>query len=317
MEKVYDVLHVGIICADMPLKVPCETIDFSVDSVKLDDVAILPGGDATNASIVMSRLGKRVALAAKTGDDPFGHIITDIVRRSGVDMRYMKADAGSRTSISVVLINARGERTFLFLPESIQSFSLEDIDIEAIQKARHVNLGSLFAHPKLDRGGAEELFKLAKGFGATTSADVTHDSHGTGFSGIKGLLKYVDYFMPSYIEGKYLSGETDPSRMADFFIRETGDKTVVIKMGEEGCFIKSRGKCIRVRPYTVKAIDTTGAGDNFVAGWLTGLANGWELEQCGEFANAVAGYSVQFLGATTGSMNMENILEFMQKTPRK
>lgn len=317
MERTYDVLHVGIICADMPLKIPCDTIDFTVDSIKLDDVTILPGGDATNASTVMAYLGKRVALAAKTGADTFGQIITDKVKKSGVDTTYVKADENSRTSISVVLINAKGDRTFLFLPGSIKGFSLEDIDLDAVKRARHVNLGSLFAHPKLDRGGAEELFKLAKASGATTSADMTHDSHGTGFAGIRNILKYVDYFMPSYIEGKYLSGETVPEKMADFFLRETGEKTIVIKLGEEGCCIKSAGKCITVRPYKVKAVDTTGAGDNFVAGFLTGLSNGWELEQCGEFANAVAGFSVQYLGAATAEISMERVVEFMQKTPRK
>lgn len=316
MEKTWDILNVGIMVADMPLKIPYEVLDFMVDSIKLDDVTIIPGGDATNSAIVQSRLGKKAAVAAKVGDDDFGHIVKKIVEKRGADTRYVKVDPDSRTSISVVVINAKGDRSFLFYPGSLQDFSLEDIDIDALKSARHVNLGSLFAHPKLDRGGAEELFKLAKTFGATTSADVTHDSHGTGFTGIRGLLRYVDYFMPSYIEGKYLSGETMPEKMADFFIKETGDKTVVIKMGEEGCFIRSRGKSIKIRPYKVKAIDTTGAGDNFVAGFLTGLSNGWELEQCGEFANAVAGYSVQFLGATTEEMSMEHVMEFMKKTPR-
>jgi sugar/nucleoside kinase (ribokinase family) len=123
--------------------------------------------------------------------------------------------------------------------------------------------------------------------------------------------------MPSYAEAKYLSGETEPERMADFFIRETGDKTVVIKLGEEGCFIRSQGKSLTVRPYQVDALDTTGAGDNFVAGFLTGLSEGWELERCAEFACGVAGFSVRHLGATTPEMNMGRVLEFMRNTPRK
>jgi 2-dehydro-3-deoxygluconokinase len=317
MDKAFDVLHAGIMCADVSLKIPYDSMDFSIDSMRIDDAVILPGGDATNASRVMARLGKKAALASKIGKDDFGIAIKKIVDKSGVDTSYIKMDPESRTTISFVLINKKGDRIFLVYSGSLQEFSIEDIDMSVLKKARHVNFGSYFAHPKMDKGGVERLFKAAKAAGLSTSADVTYDSSGTGFEAIKGSLRYVDYFMPSYVEGRYLTGETEPERMADFLIRETGDKTVVIKMGEEGCFIKSQGKCIRSRPFDVKAVDTTGAGDNFVAGFLTGLSNGWDLERCAEFANAVAGFSVQFIGAVTAEMSMERIQEFMRVTPRK
>jgi sugar/nucleoside kinase (ribokinase family) len=317
MEKAFDVLHIGIMCADIPLKIPYDTVDFTVDSIILDDARMGPGGDAANAAQVMARLGKKSALLAKIGDDAFGHIIKKIVEESGADTSFVKMDPVSKTPVSVVLINKKGDRSFLMIPGSIREFSVEDVDADALRKARHVNFSSFFAHPEMDRGGAGEIFKLARSFGATTSADVTHDIYGSGFAGIRESLRCVDYFMPSYAEGKYLTGETEPERIADFIIRETGDKTVVIKMGEEGCFVKSRGKCFRSRPYKTTAVDTTGAGDNFVAGFLTGLTNGWEIERCADFANAVAGFSVRHIGATAPEMGMECVLEFIKSTPLK
>ncbi len=317
MAKTIDVLNVGILCTDMPLKIPYDAVDFSVDSIKLDAVPVLPGGDAANVSQVMARLGKKTALATKIGDDAFGHVVYKIVEQSGVNMRYVKLDPSLQTAISVVLINRKGDRSFLFLPGSIRELALEDIDPAAVRQARHVNLGSFFAHPKMDRQGALELFKMAKENGATTSADATHDSYGTGFDGIKPSLKYLDYFIPSFAEGKYLTGESEPERIADAIVREAdGDITVVIKMGEDGCFIKSRGKGRRVPSFKTTAVDTTGAGDNFVAGFLTGVSSGWELEECAEFANAVAGFSVRRLGATSPDMSMEAIREFIKNTPR-
>jgi sugar/nucleoside kinase (ribokinase family) len=314
MDKTIDVLHVGILCTDIPLKIPCDIIDFTVDSIVLDEVPVFPGGDAANVAQVMARLGKNTALATKIGDDAFGHIVYKTVEQSGVDMRYVTLDASLKTAISVVMINRSGDRTFLFLPGSIRELTQDDIDPAAVKQARHVNLGSFFAHPRMDRGGARELFKMAKEYGATTSADVTHDSYHTGFEGIKDSLRYIDYFMPSYAEGKYLTGESEPERIADVLIREAGgDITVVLKMGAEGCFVKSRGKCFRTRAFKVRAVDTTGAGDNFVAGFLTGVSNGWELEQCAEFANAVAGLSVQHLGATSPDMSMAKVREFIKE----
>lgn len=317
MDKLYDVLHIGIVVGDIPVKVPYDVLDFTQDTIPLDSVQVLPGGDATNAAIVMSRLGKKAGLCAKIGNDHFGHAVVSLVENCGVDVRCVKVDPSTRTSVTIVLINARGERSFLYSKGNNDDFSLEDVDCAALANARHVNFGSLFAHPKLNRGGAEELFKTAKKFGATTSADVTFDSTGTGFVGIRGALRYVDYFLPSYGEAKYLSGETDPERMADFFIRETGDKTVVIKMGDEGCFVRSQGKSLFVRPYQVVPVDTTGAGDNFVAGFLMGLTSGWELEACADFACAVGALSVQHLGATSDAVNLNTVQAFMRRTPRR
>lgn len=317
MHKGIDVLNVGILCADIPLKVPYDTIDFSVDSIQLDEVSVLPGGDAANVSQALARFGIRTALATKTGDDVFAYLVYKTLKKSGVITQYGRMDAGLKTSVSVVLINSKGDRSFLFLPGSIWELTLEDIDPDAVRQARHVNYGSFFASPSLDKAGIRELFKLAKENGATTSADVTHDSYGIGFNGIKNSLQYIDYFIPSYAEGKSLTGEIEPERMADMLIREAkNDMTVIIKMGERGCFYKSRGKCGRIPSYKAKAVDTTGAGDNFVAGFLTGLMSGWELEESLDFANAVAGFSVQHIGAVSPDMSMDSVREFIRNTPR-
>ena len=309
-------LHIGLIVADMPIKVPYQCIDFTQDSIPIEKFDILPGGDATNAACVMARLGKKAGLCAKIGDDNFGRIVIKTVGECGVDVENIKADTDTKTSMSVVLINDRGERSFLFCSGNNQDFSLNDIDLAKLSKAKHINYGSFFGLPKLDKEGAAKLFQAAHRLGITTSADVTEDCFHVGYSGIREALAHVDFFMPSYGEAKYLSGESEPEKMADFFIRDTGEKTVVVKMGEEGCFIRSGGKSRRVRSYKVIPVDTTGAGDNFVAGFLTGLTNGWDVVQCADYACAVAAFSVQHLGATSDLMNQQAIEDFIRRTPR-
>jgi len=85
----------------------------------------------------------------------------------------------------------------------------------------------------------------------------------------------------------------------------------VIKLGEKGCFIRSGTKNFIVPAFDVNPVDTTGAGDSFVGGFLAGLMRGWDIERCARLGNGVAGFKTQFIGATTSQMSMERVLEFM------
>lgn len=315
MERKYDLVNVGIIVADLLIKLPCETLDFQSDMIRLPEIPLRPGGDAANSSITAAHLGLNVALCCKTGDDAVGRLVLSMVGDAGVDVSMAKTGSNLKTNVSAVMINSRGDRSLVCCSGNNRELSIEDIDLETLKQTRHVNISSLLAHPKLDRGEGETLFKMAKESGATTSADVTNDSYGTGFDGMKGILPYTDYFMPSYTEGKYLSGENEPERIADFFLRQ-GAGTIVIKLGGEGCLIKSKGRSIRCPAFNITPVDTTGAGDNFAAGFITGLLDGRELEACGRYANAVAAMSTLNLGATS-PIDTGMVEIFMEKTPVK
>jgi sugar/nucleoside kinase (ribokinase family) len=102
--------------------------------------------------------------------------------------------------------------------------------------------------------------------------------------------------------------------MADLFLAE-GVKLAVIKLGKNGCFVKSSsGEKYLLPTYTdMKPVDTTGAGDSFVAGFLAGILKGWDLHECGRFANAVGTHCVMKVGASNGIKSLEETLEFMKK----
>lgn len=88
-------------------------------------------------------------------------------------------------------------------------------------------------------------------------------------------VSYIDLFIPSYEEAVQLSGKGNPEEIADVFL-SMGVKVAVIKLGRDGCFIKAQsGEKYLIPTYTdIKPVDTTGAGDSFVAGFLTGLTKG-------------------------------------------
>jgi sugar/nucleoside kinase (ribokinase family) len=111
-----------------------------------------------------------------------------------------------------------------------------------------------------------------------------------------------------------ITGKTSPQDVAQVFM-SYGVGTVGLKMGEEGSYVRSKDREMLVPPYVVEAVDATGAGDAYAAGFLTGLVQGWDLEKTARFANAVGALCVTAVGATTGIRSLRETLEFMEKTP--
>jgi len=130
-------------------------------------------------------------------------------------------------------------------------------------------------------------------------------------SAIGPCLPYLDLFIPSLEEAKMLSGKEDPEAMADLFM-EMGAKNIVIKLGSQGCFIKNSREKHLVPAFKVKAVDATGAGDSFVAGFITGLVKGWDLKRCGIFANALGAQCVMTMGASDWEKSFDEVVEFIK-----
>ncbi|MCX7667856.1 MAG: carbohydrate kinase family protein, partial [Atribacterota bacterium] len=119
----------------------------------------------------------------------------------------------------------------------------------------------------------------------------------------------------SYEEAKALSGYDDPEKIARFFIAR-GVENVVIKLGEEGCYVMSPGEdaAFYAPSYRLNhVVDTSGAGDAFCAGFITGLLSGFSIRQCARFANAVAAHCIMEIGTTRGVKDRETILRFMNE----
>lgn len=125
---------------------------------------------------------------------------------------------------------------------------------------------------------------------------MTHSTSACRESG--NLLEYTDYFFPSYDEAAALSGLTEPAQIARFF-RSRGAKHVGVKLGADGCYVCSNAFCGTVAPFCTSVLDTTGAGDNFMAGLIHGVLRGWTIQDCVTFANAAGALACSRLGATS------------------
>lgn len=309
----FDVTCIGILVADAIAKV----VDEMPEKGKLqpiDQISLHSGGCAVNAAIDLSRMGINSALIGKIGKDGFGEFLKSSLDASGVNTDGLSAEAGINTSSSVVLSASNGERTFLHCIGSNARFTCEDVNYDIIRNSKILFVAGINLLPKFDGIPCSQVLKKAKEMGVYTAMDTAWDASGRWMKNIEPSLPYLDLFIPSYDEAKMIAGKDDPEEITDLFISK-GVELVVIKLGKDGCFIKSKnGEMYTIPTYLqVKAVDTTGAGDSFAAGYLAGLTMGWDLYKCGKFANAVGTHCVMEVGASTGIKSMNEILEFMEK----
>ena len=120
----------------------------------------------------------------------------------------------------------------------------------------------------------------------------------------------IDFITPNEDEGRYCTGEDDPGRMADALL-EKGVRNVIIKLGANGCLFRNRDKEILLPAYGIDAVDATGAGDNFLAGFASEILRGKSGSEALAFANACGAISATAVGAGTALHDADQVRKFM------
>ena len=311
--KSIDVICAGAAIVDILLQPVSKNI-FDTESYPLDHIAMTIGGDAINEATIISRLGNKTALMSMIGDDPAGKFILGSCDENQIDTKSLLVKPAVTTSMNVGLVTDDGERTFVTNRNgSLWKMCVDDIDCSRFSEAKILSLASIFNEPLLTGKNLESVFQAARKAGLIICADMIKPRLGETLSDIKGALGYVDYFFPNYEEAVLLTGTKDLAEVADVFL-SCGVKNIVIKTGHKGCYIKNNaGEEVVPAVQGIKALDTTGAGDNFASGFITGLLEGKTLRECGQLANVTAAVSVQSLGATTGVRSREQVEQLYQK----
>jgi len=308
----HKVTCLGIIVADVIAK----TVDKLPATGKLELIEQLElhlGGCASNAAVDLEKIGIKTAVIGRVGDDGFGSFVVNEMGKNGVDVKGVIKSKNSKTSASVVSVHSSGERSFLHQIGANADFSSNDVNFSIIQDSKILFIAGTLLMPSFDGEPSAELLKRAQDAGITTVMDTAWDSTGKWMKLIAPCLPYLDYFIPSYEEAEMIAGKSDPEDIADVFLN-MGVKNVVIKLGSKGCLVKTADG---VKEFIdafkgITAVDTTGAGDSFAAGFIAGLTKGWGITECCKFANAVGAHCVMKVGATSGIKPMDEILNFIE-----
>ncbi len=277
---------------------PVDKEIFEKGSVPAGNIGLSCGGDAFNESVILSDLGIETELISLLGDDEAAGTILKSLKARGVDSSKITKDGDIATGMNIVLVDDMGERYFITNPESsLRKLSKEHIIQHIDDMGDIVSFASIFVSPMLTISDMEEVFKAVKKKpGRILVADMTTAKNGETVKNIEALLQYIDYLIPNEKEAYMLTGEKDPQKSANSFL-EHGANCVIIKCGKDGCIYKNSTEEGSVHAYQdAKVIDTTGAGDSFVAGFISGLSKGLNLKDCCRYGCAVASVVVEHMG---------------------
>lgn len=276
----------------------------------VDTIDFLVGGNGANTSLALATLGIPTRLAGAIGCDGPARFLLETLLDAGVDTCGVEP-CQEPTSTTIVMINGEGNRKFLNRPGSsgIAFAHPVDFDERLLAGMAHFHMASLFILPRL-RHSAPETLRRARAAGLATSLDTTWDPLGQWMDALAPCLPLLDYLFMNEDEARMATGSADPAAAAHEVLRR-GVRTAVMKLGSQGCAIFTGSEEIHIPAFEVECVDTTGAGDCFVAGFLSALMRGGSLEEAGRMGNAAGALAVRQVGAVTGVRGLEETLAWM------
>lgn len=308
----------GSIVADVQAKPLTQFLP--ADQVAIvDDIELIMGGNGANAAACLARVGVSAAVIGRIGGDFFGQFVRRELEAAGIDTRLMYTDPTAKTAATVAAIDPEGRRRCAHTPGATANFTAADFAWGAIEQnltLRQSNepvflhFGSFFLMPGFDGPSTASVLQQAHRRGLQTTLDVCWDASGRWATDLLPCLPYCDFIFPNEAEARAITGRRQPEEMVQWFL-DHGVKTAVVKLGPEGCLVKSAAEEVRVPGFVVDVVDATGAGDAFAGGFLAAQVWQWDLERTARFACALAAISVTDFGVTQVLRSKEQVLRLM------
>jgi len=304
------VVCAGLVVADHVCP-PLDHMPEPGELVAVDDLVLNIGGGAANTAVDLARLGVRVSVAARIGDDAFGRFATRFLQDAGVAANSIVIDPARPTS-QTLIINVRGQdRRFIHMPGANAGFTAADLDSSLELKPRVLHIGYFLILPELRGDELAQRFRRARSAGTMTVLDVATPGPGRYLEALEAVLPETDVFVPNTDEARLICGESDPLKQAELF-HAMGARRVVITQGERGVVSISSDLRVRLGVYPTTFVDGSGGGDAFNAGYIAGLLDGKDELACLKLASALGASCVRAVGTTAGVFTRPEADQFIQ-----
>jgi ribokinase len=282
---------VGSLNTDLVVKAP--RLPQVGETVSGGTFATFPGGKGANQAVAASRLGARVTMVGRVGEDAFGRQLVDGLRRDGIDVGHVRRDTLTPTGVAFIGVDDQGRNMILVAPGA--NARVEPADVEAAQAAI-ARARVLLLQLEVPLAAVRRAAAIGKAHGVLVCLDPA-----PAVPLPDDLYTLLDVINPNEIEAQILTGLEVRTRAeverAAAELRKRGPRVVVLKLGPRGAFYSSPDGCGHVPAVPVTAVDTTAAGDAFAAALGVALAEGSAVGDAVIFATRVAGIKVTRMGA--------------------
>ena len=283
-----------------------------------------PGGAPANVAAGLVKLGSTCAFLGKIGDDAFGQFLKATLDEAGVDTSGLIFSKSARTALAFVSLRADGEREFMFYrhPSADMLYEPGEVSFNLIQGAKFFHFGSISLISEPSASATRAALDAARQYGLIISYDpnlrlALWPDPQAAKAGMLSVWDSADLIKVSEDELTFLTGLDDIDQaVAQLWHDQL--RLMLVTLGRHGCRYYTRQFSGVVEGFSVKAVDTTGAGDGFVAGMINGLLdhpNAWydqaDLRKVCRFANAVGALTTTQRGAISALPSKRQVEAFL------
>jgi fructokinase len=321
MSEAMQIVSVGEILVDFVSTVPGRTLTDASAFAKC------AGGAPANVAVGIAHLGTKSAYIGKVGDDPFGRFLVSEMRSLGVQTAGIRFDGDRKTRLAFASLKKDGDRDFEFWESQPADENLRssDIDRRLIRKADVVNIGSFLLVKNPSRRTVMRTAQYARALGKEVCYDPNlrlslWKNHETARRVMTAMIRRSTIVRLNDEEAHFFTRSRNPE-IAARRLRKMGPRLVVITLGSKGCYFQNGVSSGIVEGFKVRAIDTIGCGDGFLAGLLQGLArNGKGLDRYTEtelrsicvIANAVGALVATRRGGIAAMPSQKELRRFLR-----
>jgi sugar/nucleoside kinase (ribokinase family) len=265
----------------------------------LSDWTVLPGGSCANTIIALSDLGLNTIYGGSIGQDNLGDQFEENMSQLGVNSALRRKTLPTGSSIILITEDTdRSQNTYL---GACQEYSVEDVDEEKIRKSKKLYFTGYMWDTENQKEALTHAIDIAKDSNTEIIFDVA-DPFAVNRSKddfIRLMKNDVNFIFANFEEARAMTNEETKETIINKMI-EMGPSSGVVKNGKRGSYVYHDGQVHDIDIHKVNAVDTTGAGDMYAAGFIYGMAKNYDMKKSGEIASLVAGKVVEQVGARLG-----------------
>ena len=298
----FDVVGFGALNLDKLFKV--NMIAKKGEEASVLDFKESAGGSAANTVVGLARLKLKTGFIGKVAADREGKFLLDELRKEGVDTNGITVSERGRSGTVMGYIEQKDKDRALYVDPGVNDqLELNDINVDYVSGTEFLHLSSFVAEKPFN--AQKQLIEQLSGVKACFDPGDLYARK--GLAALKPIIRRSYAVFPNENEVRLLTGQ-DYREGAKTFI-ELGAELVAVKLDKRGCYVSDGKESHLIEAYRVEAVDTTGAGDAFCAGFIYGLTKRKDLYECGKLGNFVASRCVLKVGARTGLPRLADLKE--------
>jgi sugar/nucleoside kinase (ribokinase family) len=299
------VATVGVHIVDI-LARPIEHIPEGQDTVLVEQIRLTAAGAAAGTAVDLVKLGNSVVTMGAAGDDELGDFLVAVLSKRGVDVSRLVRRTGEQTAASILPIRPDGGRPSFHVPGANLGVTYADLDPDVLRGVRAIHLGGMDVTFGLGDPAFFALLDEVRASGTIIIMDLLSEMPDL-LGMARAFLPHVDYVLPNESQALLMTGASDVGEAARALLAD-GPRGVLVTLGAAGSLVVTPEGAETVPALKVDVSDTTGCGDAYCAGFLTGLLHGQDVLTAARWGTAAAARVATGLGSDAGLIDLDSTL---------